>query len=243
MLRLLVGCRSTSLAAAVALALSPRLAQAEPAGPQSIPGARTHDSLYLHGEFALGRTWLNYHAPMNTGVNHRGRATGGALGGQLALGWTLPFGLVLGGVVLGQSQGNMEFSNPDVVRGWDGSSTSLSGGGAFGRWYPLSSAGFHVEALASAVRHRTRHRVYVITNVPWTCPIVLPTCADIEGKEVIAVETSLGYLLGVGAGYGFWFANQWSFELTGRMQFAQTRRRERRYSFYMPTLGVGVTYH
>jgi hypothetical protein len=239
-----VAIRSTSLAAAVAVALVPSVvAQAGPGGAQGFPGARTHDGLYLHGEISLGRTWVDYDAPMNTGVSHRGHAFGGATGGQLALGWTLPFGLVLGGAVLGHSQGDMQFDNADVSRGWDWSSTRLLGGGAFARWYPLPRLGFHVETLAGVVKHETRHRVYVVTHLPWTCPIIYVSCADIEGKEVFAVETSLGYELGIGAGYGFWFANQWSFELTGRMQMAHTWRRERRYSFYMPTLGVGVTYH
>jgi hypothetical protein len=107
----------------------------------------------------------------------------------------------------------------------------------------LPSLGFHVEALAGAVKHETRHRVYVVTAIPWSCPIVYVTCADIEGKEVIALESSLGYTLGIRAGYGFWFAKQWSVDLTARLQMAHTSRREHRYSFYMPTLGVGFTFH
>jgi hypothetical protein len=229
----------------LALAVSTHTARASSgSGAPPVPkGARTHDGFYLHGGVSVGRTWLRYDAPLNTGIHHHGRAFGGATGAEIAAGWTLPFGLVLGGVVFGHSQGDMDFDNPDVSRGWDWSTTGMTGAGAFARWYPLPHWGFHVDALAGAVVHRTRHRVYVVTHVPWSCPIILVTCTGIEGKEVVRVEESKGYELGIGAGYGIWFANQWSFDLTGRMFVAHTWKRERDYWFYMPTLGLGVTYH
>jgi hypothetical protein len=190
----------------------------------------------------LGRTWLSYDAPMNTDERHEGSATGPDAGLDFAAGWTWPGGLVLGGTLFGHFERQLDFENPEVTRGWDSAKTGLIGLGVFARFYPMPRGGFHVEALAGAVRHRTRHEVRIV-SVPWTCPLLIVTCPGAEVETNVAVESSYGYELGAGAGYEFWIGRQWSFGLTARMRVAHTWRRERSYWFFMPTLGLGFTYH
>jgi len=229
---------------ALALVAAPDVAHATvPPTLPPAPGARTHDGFYLRFGASLGRTWLDYDAPMLTGVKHEGEAFGPAGGGEIAAGWTLPFGLVLGATLFGHYQGELDFENPDVKKGWDESVTGISGFGAFGRFYPWPHGGFFAEASIGTVTHRTRNERKIIKSIPWSCPIIYVTCMDAELEYIVAVESAWGYELGAGAGYGFWLGNQWTFDLIGRFQAAHTFRDDRSYWFLMPTAGFGFTYH
>jgi len=228
---------------ALALVVVPGTAHATDPPMVPVPGARAHDGFYLRGGASTGGTWLDYHAPMITGVTHEGKATGAAVGGEIAVGWTLPFGLVLGATLFGHHQGELDFDNPDVKKGWDESVTGMTGIGAFGRFYPWPHAGLFAEASISGVTHRTRNERRIVRSIPWSCPVIYVSCMDAEIEYIVATETASGYELAAGAGYGFWISNQWTFDLIGRMQVAHTFRGERSYWFLMPTLGIGFTYN
>jgi len=195
----------------------------------------------VHGEIMAGPGWMIYDAPIHTGMQHSGKAHGNAFGVALAAGATLPGGLVLGGTLLVHVQNQPSFDNSDVTRGWDDWGNSVAGPGVFSRWYPSPRDGFHLEALAALVQHRTKHEVHI--DGPVSCPPFLPDCFDRHTQTLELSETSWGYELGAGVGYELWIARQFSLGLTARMQYAHTWDGSRRYTFLLPALGLGLTYH
>jgi hypothetical protein len=243
--------RTTGLAITIAFALSslPAVAlAAEPAPAQpkakADPGERTHDGFYLRTGIAFGKTWLEYDAPMTTEVRHEGRADGRTGSFELAMGGTLPFGLVLGGILFIRPMSGLEFENSAVTEGWDSTNVSLSEGATFARYYPFPRHGLHFEGFLGVVRYSIESKKRVLTSFDTTCVIVLISCAFAAEYETVTVtEDAWGHSLGAGAGYDLWIGKQWSFGFTARGELAHAWKEERRYWFTLATLGLGFTYH
>jgi len=181
---------------------------------------------------------------MTTGVQHEGSAEGGSGNLELSLGGTLPFGLVLGGTWFIRPLNELDYDQPEVTRGWDSTQSSLHEVAAFARYYPFPRYGLHAEALAGVVKHELRSEKRVLRSLPPSCIIVPLSCAfEAEYETITATESSWGYAFGLGAGYELWIGKQWSFGFTARVQAAHTWKDERSYWFFLPTLGIGFTYH
>jgi hypothetical protein len=233
-----------ALTVAFWLVARPNVARAAPAAPEAKPGERTHDGVFLRAGVSGGPTWLDYDAPMTTGVQHEGSAQGGTGNFELSLGGTLPFGLVLGGTWFLRPLSGLEYDRAEVTRGWDSTSSSLHEVAAFARYYPFPRYGLHAEALAGVVKHEIRSERRVLRSVPPTCIIVPLSCAvEAEYETITATESSWGYAFGIGAGYDLWIGKQWSFGFTARVQAAHTWKGVRSYWFLLPTLGIGFTFH
>jgi hypothetical protein len=232
------------IALSLQLVAAPSFAHTAAAKPlDAKPGERTHDGVFLRAGVSGGYAWLDYDAPMTTRVHHQGRAEGRSGSLELAMGGTLPGGLVLGGVWLIRPMSELEFSNSEVTAGWDSTSVALNEVAAFARYYPFPHYGLHVETLLGVVKYTIESEKRVLTSVPVSCIIVPAACFAAEFETVTVTESAWGYSLAIGAGYDLFIGKQWSFGFTGRAHFAHAWQNERSYWLFMPTLGLGFTYH
>jgi hypothetical protein len=111
----------------------------------------------------------------------------------------------------------------------------------FGRFYPNPRAGLHFEGMAGFAHyqiHQTRSN-----GVNLTCPPIFPDCLDDQPRSTEIDDKSNGYALGGGAGYDLWLSGHFTLGLTARFNYAHTWAGERRYTLWMPMVGLGLTWN
>lgn len=208
--------------------------------------ARVHDDVHIRGAVVGGPSWFYYEAPLNTEVVHKGQSIASALGLEVALGGTVLPGFVVGGVLMVNVQPFPHYANPKVGQGWDESSNSAGGILAFARLYPNPSRGFFVDvALGPAgVQARSETTIPPSPRSELLCPAVFPSCWEDNQPTKLEVKESskLGIGFGVGSGYDFWLADQFSLGLAARMNVVYANGSGRQYLYLVPTLGLEATY-
>jgi hypothetical protein len=204
---------------------------------------RVHDNVFFHAGVSLGPSWFIYDAPMNTGTRHEGNAIDFGAGIELALGGTIPGGLVVAGLLRMNGQDDPSFDNPTVMKGWDGATNYVGTIAALARYYPLPAKGLHADAFVGVGYHHTRHEV-AWDLFPDECPETYPDCDDNIGlRTFTADERSNGLMLGVGGGYEFWVGKHWSLGPSLRLEYAHTWASQGTYTFLSPSILFGVTYN
>ncbi len=118
------------------------------------PGAHTHDGFYLR--MAVGGGYvhdnLKYDGPILQGLVPDGQAEGGSFQGDLAAGWAVKPGLVIGGQLFIE-----QLANPRVTFGGRVYSSDISVGtltvfGPLIDWYPNAHKGFHFGGMIGGSR-------------------------------------------------------------------------------------------
>lgn len=213
---------------------------------QGAGAARVHDNVHIRGALLGGPSWFCYEAPLNTQVVHKGQSVASALGMEVALGGTVLPGLTVGGVLMVNLQPEPHYVNSEVGQGWDESRNSAGGVLAFARLYPNPSQGFFLDlALGPAVvQARSETTIPPGPRSAVLCPVVFPSCWDDNQPKTLEVKESskLGIELGLGSGFDFWLADQFSLGLAARMNIAYARGSGRQYLYLVPTLGIEATY-
>ncbi len=181
-----------------------------PSRPNAPANARKHDGGYLH--FAFGPSWLRgkYTGALLgcKGCTYGESVSDAKLGGntmnaEMALGWSLADGVVLGArgvisVINGWSfDGGVATNGPEV----NGSPSILLTAAGLLDWYPMPAHGLHVFVSPG----------YITGKI-----------ADSDGR--LAAASMRGIAVGTGIGYEGWVSDEWSIGLQGRVDMAWLSR-------------------
>lgn len=169
--------------------------------PES-PGAYTHDGFYLR--LAAGGGYvhdnLKYEGPTIFGLAPSGEAQGASFQGDLAAGWAIKPGLVIGGQLYVE-----QVANPSVTLDGKSVSTDVSVGtltmfGPFIDWYVNPHGGFHFGGMLGGARVTMKNKTdNQLDNQP------------IGGGGMAFV------------GYEWWIGKQWAFGLMAQFAFASMK--------------------
>lgn len=184
--------------------------------------ARTHDGFFFQSSLGFGPGWVDEELSGNGGNTD---VTFSGVTGmfELTFGGTPARGLVVGAALTGHS-----IVNPTVEMGGqefetDDTSVGISQLSLFTNYYFQPKAGFYVHgSLGFATASVTVDGDTYDTDVK-------------------------GIVLGVGAGYDFWIADEWSLGPQLRLTYARLGDEEdgveAKSNFLSPVLALSVTYH
>jgi outer membrane autotransporter protein len=213
---------------AVTLLASSAAAQQPPPGPPppavaEDSGDRTHDGFFFRIGLNVGPLMLNSKLEGGGRTLSEADYSGLTFGTDLMFGGTPIDGLVIGGALILTST-----SDPSVeVGGREGTADGtmlLAGIAAFANYYIDPKAGLHIQALLGFA----------------AVDFVAPSGAS-GGKD------PSGVMLGLGVGYDFFFADEWSVGPFARLLYAPTSVEEGGVShdatYIYPSIGAAITLH
>jgi outer membrane autotransporter protein len=177
---------------------------------------RTHDGFFLRLGPNLGPAMVSYSVE---GASADADISGFTFGGDLLLGGTLAPGFVLGGGLLVASTSNPTFEAGGQEFETDGTML-LAGAALFGQYYFDPTQGFHAQALLG----------YAALD------FVSPNGAS-GGND------PSGVMLGIGAGYDFWVADEWSIGPFARLVFSSLSVDQASFTYIYPNIGAAFTLH
>lgn len=183
---------------------------------------RTHDGFFFQASLGFGPGWVD--EELSGGGTDTDVSFSGVTGMfELLFGGTPARGLVVGGALTGHSIVNptVEMSGQEFET--DDTSVGISQLSLFTNYYFQPQAGFYVHgSLGFATASVT-----------------------VDGDTYDTDAT--GVVLGVGAGYDFWIANEWSIGPQLRLTYARLGDEEdgveAKSNFLSPILALTVTYH
>jgi outer membrane autotransporter protein len=200
-----------------------------------------HDGFYLRLGLGYGYMWDNFASNQTSQYaagTIEGRASGGALGFDFAMGGTVAPGFVLGGAILANTVNNasskkLDADGRDVLSGASVGFETLNFTllGIFTDYYIDPQNGWHIEgALGIGVLRMSEGLV--------------------DEARVIQDHNAAGIGFMLGFGYEWWIGKQWSLGPMARVMYGSLSSDDKTVDgdfthsvFAMPMILLGATYH
>jgi hypothetical protein len=183
---------------------------------------RTHDGLFFQGSFGFGPGWLN--EKLESGPDEQKLSAAGVTGTfELLLGGSPVPGFVIGGGITGHS-----IVNPTIEVGGqefetDDTSVGITQISLFSNWYPQPTSGLYFHGAVGYA------------------------AASVTVDDTTRDAGTSGLVLGMGAGYDFWIAKEWSLGPQFRLTYAHLTGKEDGIditdNFISPTIAFSATFH
>lgn len=186
--------------------------------------SRTHDGFFFQASLGFGPGWISEELKSESLDLSEEFDFSGVTGMfELKAGGTPAPGFVLGGALTGHSVVNptMEYQGQELET--EDTSIGVSQISLFANWYPQPSNGFYVHGSVGY------------------------GAASVTVDDVTRDTNTSGIVLGVGAGYDFWIADEWSLGPQLRLTYAHLTGEEDGVegtdNFISPTLSFTATFH
>lgn len=177
----------------------------------------THDGFFMRFGFNVGPLIGSQSVEGTSAAD--GDFGGLTLGYDLYLGGTPVDGLVIGGALIGATTSNPSFES-DAGEGELDGTLILAGVALFGNYYFDPTQGFHIQGLLG----------YAVVDA-------------VSDSGQSGGNDPTGIMFGLGAGYDFFFASQWSVGPFARLTYASTSYETYNFTHIYPSIGATITLH